>query len=119
VAALDLVRRPGLVHAGIEADLAERARDGRVVAAIQASLEALQVDGRVVAAADEYQGRSLGSTTVTPAMAQSVRRLAVAITGYRSSSFVVHGGAERHAAGRALSQGVEAVTLPELLAELA
>jgi hypothetical protein len=59
------------------------------------------------------------STTVTPAMAQSVGRLAVAITGYRSSSFVVHGGAERHAAGRALSPGVEAVTLPELLAELA
>jgi len=59
------------------------------------------------------------STTVTPAMARSVGRLAVAITGYRSSSFVVHGGAERHAAGRALSPGVEAVTLPELLAELA
>lgn len=59
------------------------------------------------------------STTVTPAMAQSVGRLAAAITGYRSSSFVVHGGAERHAAGRALSPGVEAVTLPELLAELA
>ncbi len=59
------------------------------------------------------------STTVTPAMAQSVRRLAVAIAGYRSSSFVVHAGAERHAAGRALSPGVEAVTLPELLAELA
>jgi hypothetical protein len=59
------------------------------------------------------------STTVTPAMAQSVGRLAVAITGYRSSSFVVHSGAEPHAAGRALSPGVEAVTLPELLAELA
>lgn len=59
------------------------------------------------------------SKTVTPAMARSVGRLAVAITGYRSSSFVVHGGAERHAAGRALSPGVEAVTLPELLAELA
>jgi predicted AAA+ superfamily ATPase len=59
------------------------------------------------------------STTVTPAMAQSIRRLTVAITGYRSSSFVVHGGAERHVAGRALSPGVEAVTLPELLAELA
>jgi predicted AAA+ superfamily ATPase len=59
------------------------------------------------------------STTVTPAMTQSVERLAAAIKGYRSSSFVVHGGAERHAAGRALSPGVEAVTLPELLAELA
>jgi hypothetical protein len=52
-------------------------------------------------------------------MAQAVGRLAAAIKGYRSSSFVVHGGAERHAAGRALSPGVEAVTLPELLAELA
>jgi hypothetical protein len=59
------------------------------------------------------------SMTVTPAMAQSVGRLAVAITGYRSSSFVVHGGAERHVAGRALSPGVEAVTSRELLAELA
>jgi predicted AAA+ superfamily ATPase len=59
------------------------------------------------------------STTVTPAMAQPVGRLAAAAKGYRSSSFVVHGGAERHAAGRALSPGVEAVTLPELLAELA
>jgi predicted AAA+ superfamily ATPase len=59
------------------------------------------------------------STTVTPAMAQPVGRLAAAIKGYRSSSFVVHRGAERHAAGRALSPGVEAVTLQQLLAELA
>lgn len=58
------------------------------------------------------------SRTVTPAMAQPVARLAASIKGYRTQSLVVHSGTERSSAGRALSPGVSAVTLHELLADL-
>jgi hypothetical protein len=57
------------------------------------------------------------SRTVTPAMAQSLARLVTAIgkNKYRTRALVVHGGLERGAAGRALSPGISAMTLPELL----
>jgi predicted AAA+ superfamily ATPase len=57
---------------------------------------------------------SKASRTVTPAMAQPLRRLSTAIERYRTAAFVVHtGGADR--AGRTLAPGVAAVTLPQLL----
>ncbi len=58
------------------------------------------------------------SRTVTPAMAQPVARLAASIKGYRTQSLVVHSGTERSSAGRALSPGVSAMTLHELLSDL-
>jgi predicted AAA+ superfamily ATPase len=59
------------------------------------------------------------SHTVTPAMAQSLIRLAGAIDRYETEAFVVHGGTAASAAGRALAPGVFSVTLPELLRETA
>jgi predicted AAA+ superfamily ATPase len=59
------------------------------------------------------------SKTVTPAMAQCLRRLAAAPTRYRTRAFVVHDGSASGDAGRALAPVVSAVTLAELLAQLA
>jgi predicted AAA+ superfamily ATPase len=58
------------------------------------------------------------SRTLSPSMSRSVERLATSIKGYATAARVVHVGAERSAAGRALSPGVSAVTLQELLADL-
>ena len=58
------------------------------------------------------------SRTLSPAMAQSVTRLAASVKGYATEARVVHVGNDRSAAGRALSPGVSAVTLQELLADL-
>ncbi len=55
------------------------------------------------------------SRTPTPAMAQPIARLATSIKGYRTEQLVVHGGAETSVAAGALSPGVSAVTLAELL----
>jgi uncharacterized protein len=57
--------------------------------------------------------------TVTPAMAQPLVRLAASIDKYSTQSMVVHRGTEKSTAGRALSPGVSAITLPELLTEFA
>jgi len=57
------------------------------------------------------------SSTAAPAMARSVTRLAESIKGYRTGLRVVHGGAGKSGAGHALTPGVSAMTLPELLAE--
>lgn len=62
---------------------------------------------------------SKASRTVTPAMAQPLRRLSAAIERYRTASFVVHRGTAVGGVGRALVPGIAAVTLPELLAETA
>jgi hypothetical protein len=59
------------------------------------------------------------STTIVPAMAQAITRLAGSITGYETQQLVVHRGTEAGAAGRALAPGISAVTVPELLEELA
>jgi uncharacterized protein len=59
------------------------------------------------------------SKTVTPAMTRSLARLAASIDSYSIKCMVVHRGAEKGIAGRALSPGVSAVTLTELLADLA
>jgi hypothetical protein len=57
------------------------------------------------------------SRTVTPAMAQPLRRLSAAVERYRTAAFVVYTGSVAGGAGRALAAGVSAVTLPELLEE--
>jgi hypothetical protein len=58
------------------------------------------------------------SRTATPAMARSLTRLATAIEKkYRTRALVIHPGTERSAAGRALSPGVSAMTVPELLGD--
>ena len=60
------------------------------------------------------------SRTVTPSMAQSLLRLAAAVERHEIDAFVVHGGTTgTGGAGRALAPGVAALTLPELLAEMA
>jgi hypothetical protein len=56
--------------------------------------------------------------TALPAMAQPITRLAASIKGYDTQRVVVHGGTETSAAGQALSPGVSAMTLPELLESL-
>jgi uncharacterized protein len=59
------------------------------------------------------------SRTPTPVMAQAMTGLAKSIKGYETQSFLVNGGTERTTAGRALVPGVSALTMRELLAELA
>lgn len=59
------------------------------------------------------------SRTVTPAMAKPVTRLLAAIKGYATEPMVVHAGTGSSMIGRTLFPGVAAVTLPELLANLA
>jgi len=58
------------------------------------------------------------SKTVVPRMARPVERLASSIKRYETKSLLIHGGVKASAAGRALSPGVSALTLPELLEEL-
>jgi predicted AAA+ superfamily ATPase len=57
------------------------------------------------------------SRTATPAMTRSLARLRVAIKGYDTQAVLVHAGTGLGAAGRALSPGTSAMTLPGLLAE--
>ena len=59
------------------------------------------------------------SQTPVPAMARPLERLVGAMRNRRTQCFVVHGGTGPDAAGRALTRGVAAVTLPQLLDELA
>jgi uncharacterized protein len=59
------------------------------------------------------------SRTTTPAMAGPINRLATSIKGYSTERLVVHEGSETTTAGRALSPGVSAITLPELLESFA
>lgn len=59
------------------------------------------------------------TATVTPGMATSLGRLGAAVKGHRTRSIVVHAATGPGVAGRALSPGVAAMTVPELLAELA
>lgn len=58
------------------------------------------------------------SATAVPAMAQPIVRLNAAVEGYRTRLMLVHGGASSGVSGRALSPGVAALTLPQLLDEL-
>lgn len=58
------------------------------------------------------------SRTVTPAMAQPLARLAASISGRSTRARLVHTGTDTGGAGRALSPGISAMTLPELLADL-
>jgi predicted AAA+ superfamily ATPase len=53
--------------------------------------------------------------TPKPAMAQSLKRLAGAITAYQTRSVLIHAGSDETAGGSALSPGVSAVSLPSLL----
>lgn len=55
------------------------------------------------------------TSTPRPAMAQPMQRLATAITRYQTTSLLVHGGSSASMAGTALSPGVAAVTLTQLL----
>lgn len=56
--------------------------------------------------------------TVTPAMARPLARLAASIERYDTHAVLVHEGGKIPGAGSALSPGVSASTLPELLAGL-
>lgn len=58
------------------------------------------------------------SATAVPSMAQSIVRLNTAVKGYQTRLMLVHGGARSTASGRALSPGVAALTVSQLLNEL-
>lgn len=58
------------------------------------------------------------SRTISPAMAQPVKRLMTDVKGYDVRATVVYAGTAGTEAGRALSPGVSAMTLTELLAAL-
>lgn len=58
------------------------------------------------------------SHTVTPIMARPLTRLAAVAGRYKTRALVVHGATTSGGAGRAVSPGVSAVTVPELLDEL-
>jgi uncharacterized protein len=59
------------------------------------------------------------SKSPTPAMAQSLQRLSANIERYRTKALLVHTATLETHAGRTLTKGVHAVTLPELLQDLA
>src|SRR5215831_16078327 len=54
------------------------------------------------------------SQTVAPQMSRSLERLSTSIKRYQTDMLLVHGGKESNAAGRAISPGVSALTLPAL-----
>src|SRR5882724_8400434 len=55
------------------------------------------------------------SKSPTPAMAQSLQRSAASSKNYRTQAMLVHTGDENTPAGRALANGVQAMTLNAML----
>ncbi len=95
-------------------------RGGRVEIYFFRDQQGLEVDFLVPRGARQLAlVEARASRTVTPAMARPLGQLAASIRGYETRALLVHeAGKSGSAAGRALSPGVSAMTLPELLADL-
>lgn len=95
-------------------------RGGRVEIYFFRDQQGLEVDFLVPRGARQLAlVEAKASRTVTPAMARPLGQLAASIRGYETRALLVHeAGKSGSAAGRALSPGVSAMTLPELLADL-
>lgn len=94
-------------------------RGGRVELYYFRDQQGLEVDFLVPRGAGQLAlVEAKASSTPKPLMAQSALRLAASIKRYKARTIVVHSG-RRTDAGRALAPGAVALTLPELLDELA